>query len=173
MKQNFGKAEAKQTHASARYTGTGTFLASTSILCSLSDSRLESKNRNPQLHWSDSHQSSLPLMFSHAPSACCCLPSSSWHPVRSAWDLWLVYVSICLSSHCLQTWLWASSTYFHRNQSSLPSLSSSPCSTPTHLQAPGVYPTDFTLEFHTNSWTACVASASSKSEMFASGSAKL
>lgn len=117
----------------------------------------------------------LPLGVLPCPSACCCLHSSPWHPVRSGWDLWLVYVSICLSSHCLQTWLWASRTDFHRNQNSLPSLSSPHLLllNPHPHQAPGAYPTDFTLEFHTSSWTACVACASSKSELFALRSAKL
>lgn len=173
MKQNFGKAEAKQTHACARYTGR--FLASASILCSLSDSRLESKNRNPQLHWSDSHQSNLPLMFSRAPLpvVVCILPPGIRLDLAGIFDSFMFSFVWVLTVYkpgfgLLGLISTGTKTLGHHFHLLIPSRS-----TPTHHQAPGAYPTDFTLEFHTNSWTACVACASSKSELFALGSSKL
>lgn len=47
-KQNLGKTSAKQTHACARYTRN--ILGKRIILGSLSDARLVSKTRNPQLN---------------------------------------------------------------------------------------------------------------------------
>lgn len=80
-------------------------------------------------------KSNLPLMFFHAPL---CLLLSAFFLLASD-QIWLgsvaSYVSICLGSQCLQTWLWVSRAGFHRNQDSSLPLSPRLPLLPTHLPA--------------------------------------
>lgn len=118
-------------------------------------------------------KSTLPLMFFHARR---CLLLSAFFLLASG-QIWLGsgarYVSICLRSQCLQTWRWASRADFHRNQGAPLSLRVPPAPTPPTFKLLVPVQPDFMLEIQTNSWTACVACASSKSELYASGPANL
>lgn len=109
-------------------------------------------------------KSNLPLKFFHAPL--CLLPSAFF--LLAPDQIWLGSVAgdVSICSQCPQTWLWVSRAGFHRNQDS-PAPNPPTCKLLVPIQ-PG-----FTFELHTNSWTACVACASSQSELRPSGAGGL
>lgn len=107
-------------------------------------------------------------------SACCCLHSSSWHLIRSGWDLLLV----------MFPFVWVLSVYklgfgflelVSTGTRTLPFhfLLISPCSQPTYLQAPGAHPTRFYIWAPYKFLDGCVACTSPKSELCPSGACQV
>lgn len=107
-------------------------------------------------------------------SACCRLHSSSWHLIRSGWDLLLV----------MFPFVWVLNVYklgfgflelVSTGTRALPFhfLLVSPCSQPTYLQAPGAHPTRFYIWAPYKFLDGCVACASPKSELCPSGACRV